>query len=96
MRTYYRTRDGQADYGFSIERQRDSSYRVYIESMPGYGSRNTGVHVTHRLSDGGRNYICWSESLGSEQAAKQVAARWADMTQEYIRTGRTLDQQARR
>jgi hypothetical protein len=87
-RTYYRTRDGQADYRFLIERESDGSYRPYIESQPQYGPRSSGPHETHRLSSGGRQYVCWNKPLGSEDDAKNVAAQWADATQEYIKTGR--------
>lgn len=90
MRTiYYRTRDGQADYGFSIERRSNGTYRPYIVSQPDYGSRATGAHATHRLTDsGGRQYVCWNRPLQNEEDAKQVAATWADATQQYIKTGR--------
>ena len=85
---YYRTQDGRADYGFSVERQRDGTWRPYITSQPGYGSRAADAHSTHRLTDGaGRSYVCWTHQLQSEPEAKTVAARWADATQQYIRTG---------
>jgi len=85
---YYRTRDGRADYGFSIERQSNGTYRPYITSQPAYGSRSTGAHETHRLTgDGGRKFVCWDRALHSEEEAKTVAALWADATQNYIRTG---------
>jgi hypothetical protein len=85
---YYRTKDGRADYGFSIERQSDGSYRPYILSQPSYQGRDSGAHPTHRLSDGGRYYVCWTKKLWSDAEARKVAALWADATQEYIRTGR--------
>ncbi len=85
---YYRTKDGKADYGFSIERQPDGSYRSYIVSQPSYGNRDTTPGVIHRLIDGDRYYVCWNGRLNSEKEARQVAALWADCTQEYIRTGR--------
>lgn len=84
---YYRTRDGRADYGFSIERQSDGTYRPYIASQPDYGSRSAGAHETHRLSDGGRKFVCWDRALHSEEEARTVAGLWADATQNYIRTG---------
>ena len=90
---YYRTKDGRADYQFSFEQQRDRSWRAYILNMPSYRSRNTGLHTTHRLTDGGRYYVCWDSKLRSLESAQQVAALWADLTQVYIRTGRTIDQQ---
>jgi hypothetical protein len=93
---YYRTNDGRADYGFSLERQTDGSLRPYITSMPSYGSRDTGLHTTHRLSEGNRYYVCWSRSLHSEQEVKDVVSLWADLTQTYIRTGTSIDEQMRR
>ncbi len=85
---YYRTRDGQADYRFSIERQSDGTYQSFILSQPNYGSRATGAHDTHRLTASGRRYVCWNRPLQNAEEAKSVAALWADATQEYIRTGR--------
>jgi hypothetical protein len=85
--TYYRTRDGQVDYGFSIERQLDGTYRAFIVSQPDYRTRSTEPWETHRLTAGGRHFVCWTQPLQSEEAAKSVAALWADATQEYIRTG---------
>lgn len=88
LKTYYRTKDGLADYRFSIERQPDDTYRCFILSQPSYGSRATGAHETHRLTAGFRRYVCWSQPLRSEEEAKNVAALWADATQEYIGSGR--------
>jgi hypothetical protein len=84
---YYRTRDGKADYGFSFEREAGGVWRAYIVSGPPYGTRCSGLHETHRLKEGSRYYVCWTDALESEDAARQVAALWADATQEYIRTG---------
>lgn len=89
---FYRTRDGLGNYGFSFERQADGSYRAYITSMPSYGGRDQSPNTTHRLADRGRYYIHWRRPLRSEDDARQVAALWADLTQEYIRTGRAIDE----
>lgn len=92
--TFYRTRDGQADYKFSFERQLDNNYRIVILDMPSYQRRDTGFHTTHHLTDGqGRYYVCWTGALRSEDDAKKVAALWADLTQTYIKTGKTIDAQ---
>jgi len=88
VRIYYRTRDGLADYRFSIERQTNGAYRVFILAQPSYGSKSTAAHATHRLSAGGRHYVCWNRPLRSEGEAKTVAALWADATQQYIKSGR--------
>lgn len=87
--TTYRTKDGSADYTFSMERTSDG-WRAYIESQPSYNGRATDGHSTHRYNDGERKYICWSEPLRTESEARAVAARWADCTQEYIRTGKNF------
>lgn len=85
---FYRTKDGKADYKFSFEQQRNGDYRSYIESSPSYGSLASDPHSTHRLTDGDRKYVCWTDKLRSEDEAKAVAAKWADATQEYIKTGK--------
>lgn len=86
---WYRTKDGLADYQFDIVSIGSSGeYRAYIEQQPSYGNRDTGAHPTHRLSESGRHYVCWTQSLRSEADARSIAALWADATQEYIRTGR--------
>lgn len=88
---YYRTQDGKADYGFSIERQPAGGYRVYIVSQPSYGTRDSDAHSSHRYTAGdGRRYICWEGTLKTKQDASNVAALWADNTQRYIRSGRTF------
>lgn len=88
MTTYYRTRDGRADYQFSFEQQRDGTWKAFIISQPSYQGRDDDAHSTHRLSDGQRKYVCWTDPLRTLAQAKEVAAMWADATQEYIRTGR--------
>jgi hypothetical protein len=86
---FYRTQDGRADYAFSIERQSNRSYRVYISGYPSYGERSADGTATHRLTDrAGRHFICWSQPIAHLPQARQVAAAWAEATQRYIRTGR--------
>jgi hypothetical protein len=87
-RSLYRARGPrQIDYGFSYEQQSDDSWRVYITSQPGYGGRADDAHTTHRYSDGGRRYICWSATIRTLEQARQVSAMWADATEKYIHAG---------
>lgn len=74
-------------YAFSFEIQPGGDWRVYILQQPGYGGREEDAHSTHRLSDGGRRYICWSTIIPSLEQAKQVAAMWADATEKYVCDG---------
>ncbi len=85
---YYRTSDGKADYDFSFEQQREGDWLVFIEDQPSYQGRYRGCLPTHRLMLGDRYYVCWTTRLATLDEARQVAALWADKTQEYIRTGR--------
>lgn len=88
MLVHYRTRDGLAFYSFSIEQRPGGRYRSYVVAQPGYGSRATDAHSTHRHWDAsGRRYVCWSRPITSEQDALRVSAAWADATQEYIKSG---------
>ena len=86
-RSYYRSRDSLADYQFEFHQMPDGTYRIYIVKQPSYCGRNQSAHATHRLSDGGRHYICWEGKLYSLHEAKKVAAVWADKTQRYIKYG---------
>ncbi len=94
-RVKYRTLDGKADYGFSFEKQSDGTYRAYITAMPSYGNRDTRLTITHRLKDGDRYYVCWVPAPTSAESIRTIAALWADSTQEYIKTGKTIDEQKR-
>lgn len=87
MTSLYRTRLGRVDYRFSFELESAGSWRVYIMDQPSYGQRASDAHTTHRLSSGGRQYVCWTTRLRTLEEAKQVAALWAEATQNYIRTG---------
>ena len=87
-RCIYRTRDGADYFRFSIEPLATGAWRPYIVEQPSYGGRDEGAHATHRLSDGGRKYVCWTSTLPTLEQAQRVAAMWAEATQEYIRTGK--------
>ena len=89
-RAFYRTSDGAADYDFSFEERSDGTWRIYIECQPSYRGRNESAEATHRLRDGSRRYVCWTDPIRSLSAAKQLAKAWADNTQKYIRTGQTF------
>lgn len=84
---YYRVESGRTDYGFSLEPQANGQWRIYITMQPSYGSQPTDCHSTHRLTDGGRQYICWQGAIPSEDAARGVAKLWAEKTERYILRG---------
>lgn len=84
----YRTKDNEQDYEFSFEQQADGSWRAYIVRQPSYDGRPDGSHPTHRLSNGGRRYVCWDRPIRTLDEMKTVAALWADCTQNYRKNGR--------
>lgn len=76
----YRTRDGLADYGFSIEFDPNVGWRVYIVFQPVYLNRDDSVQFPYQATDGkGRRYVNWSPKLDSLGDAKTVAALWAEL-----------------
>jgi hypothetical protein len=87
MSIKYRTKDGQADYEFSFERQSNGQWRAYILSQPSYRSRPTDSHSTHRLTDGDRKYVCLKTPPRDVDNLKTVVAKWSDCTQDYIKYG---------
>jgi len=84
---YYRTRDRNCDYRFRFVNV-GNLWKVYILAQPSYQSREQSCHATHRLRDSVGNYICWSTAISSYEDAREIAQRWAEATEEYIRTGR--------
>lgn len=86
----YRTRDGEADYAFSLEQLTDGTWRAYIRQQPGYRGRPSDAHSTHRFGLGVRPYVCWSEPLRTLDDALNVARAWSERTQDYIKYSRSF------
>jgi hypothetical protein len=65
--------------------------RVYIEHQPDYRGRLTNSHATHRLfsGEGAPPHICIKAAYLPDtfEQAQALAHRWADATENYIRTG---------
>jgi hypothetical protein len=81
----YRTRDGFAEYGFSIDYQPSMGWRVYIVFQPVHQLDN-GRQLPYQAVDvDNRRYVDWSEKLDSLGDAKTVAALWAELAQGYQR-----------
>lgn len=73
-------------------------WEIDIVRFPDYRGRNTSASIIHTLPSarGGRK-ICISagHEPRTERDAKMLSMAWADLQAEYIRTGRTPDQQIR-
>jgi len=83
----YQTRDGHADYGFSIEFSPDVGWRVYIIFDPFHLGNSDSVELPYQLIDSaGRRYVDCSSRLQSLGEAKTVAGLWAELVQRYQRT----------
>jgi hypothetical protein len=82
----YRTRDGLADYGFSIEFQSDKGWRVYIILQPFDHDHDDNLHLPYQSIDhNGRRYVDWPGKLDNLGDAKTVAGLWAELIQSYRR-----------
>lgn len=84
-------------YSFAFEYTHSDAdgYRAYIVTAPGYGGRSENLHSTHRLRDGSRYYICWSEKITTVAQMDAVAELWSKATVMYIANGgSSLDQYA--
>jgi hypothetical protein len=80
----YRTQDGFADYGFSLEFQPDTGWRIYIIFQPSCDGDTDNLQLPYQSFDrSGRCYVNWSSRLDSLGEAKTVAALWAELAQRY-------------
>lgn len=78
----YRTRDGVADYGFSIEFQPSAGWRVYIIFRSVGESDDESLSWPYQaIDDNGRRYVDWPAKLESLEDAKTVAGLWAEAAQ---------------
>lgn len=79
------------------DRESPGKVKVYVEQQSSYGNRDTSVDVIHRWSarDGAPPYICFKEQFKptSFADAQRLAHDWADKTDTYIRTGKTISKQ---
>jgi hypothetical protein len=83
----YRTQDGLADFGFSIEFQSDIGWRVYTIFQPFHHDHDDNLQLPQQSIDrNGRRYVNWSSKLDSLGDAKTVAALWAELIHRYQRT----------
>ncbi|MGH3785241.1 MAG: hypothetical protein ACRDRG_01525 [Pseudonocardiaceae bacterium] len=82
----YRTQDGLADYGFSIEFQPGIGWRVYVmfDSFP--QGQNDSLQLPYQsFDDKGRRYVDWQSELNSLGDARTVAELWAELAERYQR-----------
>lgn len=79
---YYQ--DGK--YVFKFEKK-SGSWRAYIEQMPSLNGRDASASVTHRLTDGARQYVCIQGNVSTKDKMKSYAKTWANHIQKYIKTG---------
>lgn len=93
----YRTQDGLADYGFSIEYQSSIGWQVYIIFRPFHQDGDDSAQLPHQSTDdNGRRYVNWAAKIDSLGEARTVAELWAEMIQRYERAevGRKRDNAA--
>lgn len=93
----YRTLDGTGYYQFRYA-QVGNHFEIDILNQPSYGGRDTSATVTHRLSSSrGGSKICISSGHEPRdiETVKKISTEWAELTHNYIKTGKTIDKQVR-
>jgi len=81
---------GECSFHFTVMKQPDGEYRIYIDTQPSYPSgRNTDGHSTHRYGlDSDAPYICYEPPPRALKDAQTIAESWSRHTARYMRTGR--------
>lgn len=79
----YRTRDGHADYGFSIEFQPDRGWHIFIMFDPFRKGDDRPALPYQSLDDDGRRCVDWPSKLDNLGDARAVAELWAELAQSY-------------
>ena len=80
----YRTEDGLADYGFSIEFHSDIGWRVYIVFRPFYQGDDGSMKSPYQATDPqGHPYVNWPLKIKNLGDARTVAGLWAELDQRF-------------
>lgn len=96
---FYAVHYAGTTYEFEFEYTYDASqgYRAYILHAPEYRDRSAALTKTHRLKEGDRYYVCWSEKISSSESLDAVVALWCKATVMYIVLGgEALDEHAQK
>jgi hypothetical protein len=79
----YPTRDGRAEYGFSIEFQPDGSWRIYIVIQPPRRNCENNSKFPYLVAyDERRPYVNWPAKIDNLSDAKKVAQLWAETSRQ--------------
>jgi hypothetical protein len=74
------TNDGLAHFGFSIEFQQDTGWRVFIIFDPFHRDRDHPLDLPYQSVDNaGRRYVDWSAKINTLDEAKIVARTWSEL-----------------
>ena len=86
----YATEDGRLEVSFLYHNTGNEGWRIYILSDLDYGGQDTGAHETHRYysNELRLHFICYEPRIPTKAEAKLVSADWADLTSNYMLTGR--------
>jgi len=82
---YYRSKDGQHDFGFHF-RDQGGHYDIICFRHPPLHGRDSDVRKTHLFSSG---RVCFVEGREPPTLARalELASQWAEYFLEYRRTG---------
>jgi hypothetical protein len=78
----YRTKDGSAEFGFSIEFKLGVGWRVYIILDPFHQNHTDNFDLPYQSIDRDeRRYVSWAAKVDSLGDAKTLAGVWAELVQ---------------
>ena len=93
----YRTKDGTGEYKYRFV-EKDGKFDIDILSQPSYQGKNDSSVASHRLmSPRGGKKICFASGKEPKdiKTARAVCVEFSELTQNYIKTGKSIDSQVR-
>lgn len=68
-------------------------WRAYPQNFPSYGNRSTDLDTLWLVQEQEKYFINWPPIPQTLEACEAAVIAWADMTYEYIATGKTIEAQ---
>lgn len=87
-------RYGASDKWFQFKLVKtNGEWHAYINRMPSFGNRDDNLHITHRIPEGEKSYVCYDPMPTNLRDMITVTKAWADRELEYITTGTHFEDQ---
>ena len=74
------------DFKFAFD-YNDGCFEIHILEQPAYGGRDDDNQLTHRMPTDNGYKVCWTAEIKNLTKAKEIAGKWACLTEAYILKG---------